>query len=369
LKRIEKENTMIRRYSILVAALAIGLGGVLLSDRAALTAGDASADESRTPTVKFSHRFHITEAGVTDCATCHPAAASSKSVSDNLAATHDACVTCHEQQVTDAEQLQCGYCHKNTSDFQAAPSVKRDLIFSHEAHTAMAGVECATCHAGVDMVENVTAANFPSMATCNTCHNDVKASNTCESCHTNFVTLLPVDHERSDFARNHRDMTRLGALQTDCQTCHKETFCQQCHFEPDVKSYSYGRRRDLTTEPAHKTSTKDSPRQTLLQNVHELNYRFTHGIDAKSKLADCQSCHSVQTFCAECHSAGGNITQLRFKPSSHSLPGFTTLGRGSGGGLHAEEARRDMETCIGCHDVEGKDPTCLTCHLDNGRVR
>ena len=50
----------------------------------------------------------------------------------------------------------------------------------------------------------------------------------------------------------------------------------------------------------------------VLQNVHELNYRFTHGIDARSRQTECASCHSTQTFCAQCHEAGGNITQVAF---------------------------------------------------------
>lgn len=362
---------MIRRYAILVGMLVLGIGVVVMHSEAPLQANGTpeAASLLGNPALKFSHRFHITEAGVTDCATCHAAAKTSKLSSDHLAANHDACVSCHEEQVNDATQAQCIYCHTDPSNIQAAPAAKRELIFSHEQHAALPDVECTTCHVGVEKVDRVTAANMPSMTTCSTCHNDRKASTTCESCHTNFATLLPVDHQRSDFARNHRDLTRLGGLTTDCQTCHTETFCQQCHLQAELKSYSYGRQRDLTTEPAHKTSTKDSPKQTLLQNVHELNYRFTHGIDAKARQAECQSCHSVQTFCAECHNAGGNITQIKFKPASHLVPGFTTLGRGSGGGLHAEEARRDMETCIACHDVEGQDPTCMTCHLDNGRVR
>lgn len=27
-------------------------------------------------------------------------------------------------------------------------------------------------------------------------------------------------------------------------------------------------------------------------------------------------------------------------------------------------ARRDMELCASCHDVEGVDPVCLFCHVD-----
>jgi hypothetical protein len=123
------------------------------------------------------------------------------------------------------------------------------------------------------------------------------------------------------------------------------------------------------TEPRPKTSTKDSKDRMILQQVHDLNYRFTHGIDAKGRQSECTSCHNTQTFCVQCHEAGGNITEGRFKPASHSVPGFTTLGPGSGGGLHAEEARRDIESCVSCHDVEGRDPICLTCHTDKGRVR
>ncbi len=362
---------MLRRYVILLISIAIGFGVLLTSDKILKADSVPSTnDDGRARSITFSHKFHLTEAGVTDCATCHTTAKTSKLASDYNSTNHESCVSCHEEQVNDAEQKKCGYCHNNPADIQAIPlPAPREVKFSHEQHTAMEGVECTTCHQGLDNVEKASAANLPSMATCNTCHNNVKATNTCENCHTNFASLLPVDHQRSDFSRNHRDLTRVGALSSDCQTCHAETFCQQCHLNPELKSYALGKGRDLTTEPSHKTSTKDSPKQMLLQNVHELNYRFTHGIDAKAKQSDCQSCHSVQTFCAECHSTGGNISQLKFKPASHSIPGFTTLGRGTGGGLHAEEARRDIESCISCHDVEGKDPSCMTCHFENGKVR
>lgn len=357
---------MIRRYIFLIAGMAAAVAVYVGSTRSPLqasrTAGD---DELRSRSINFSHQLHIVGAGIDDCTMCHNTATTSKFSSDQLSAGHDACMSCHEEKI--ADEASCGFCHNSTIDIQAIPAAKRDFKFSHELHAGMEGVTCATCHQGLDQTDKAGPANLPSMATCNTCHDDRKATNTCESCHNEFVTLMPIDHQRSDFARNHSDMTRIGALNTDCQTCHTERFCQQCHFSPDLKRF--GGTKDLSTEPAHKTSTKDSPKKMLLQNVHELNYRFTHGIDARSKQSDCQSCHSVQTFCAECHDAGGNITQLRFKPASHGAPGFTTLGRGSGGGLHAEEARRDMESCMSCHDVEGKDPTCMTCHLSTGRVR
>lgn len=50
-------------------------------------------------------------------------------------------------------------------------------------------------------------------------------------------------------------------------------------------------------------------------------------------------------------------------PASHLLPGFFTFGAGTGGGEHAKLARRDIESCIACHDVQGADPTCTGCHM------
>ncbi|MBI5473897.1 MAG: cytochrome c3 family protein [Ignavibacteriae bacterium] len=357
---------MIHRYVLILVAVIVALGAVIAVNRAPLQADGVPADDDalRSRSLTFSHKKHIAEAGITDCATCHTTAKTSKLASDQLSTGHDACMTCHEEQISNENR--CGYCHNNPADIQAIAAAKRDFIFSHEKHTALEGVECATCHQGLEQVEHATPANVPSMATCNTCHNDRKVSNQCETCHESFAGLLPADHERSNFIRTHSYATRIGGLQTDCQTCHTETFCQQCHFQPELKRFGA---RDLTTEPSHKTTTQDNQKQMLLQGVHELNYRFMHGIDAKSNQADCQSCHTVQTFCAECHNAGGNINQAKFKPANHGLPGFTTIGVGSGGGLHAEEARRDIESCVSCHDVEGQDPTCMTCHLGNGKVR
>lgn len=354
---------MVRRYFLIAVSVALFVMVAILTNLPTLMAGNAPPEngDDNPSQLKFSHKMHIKDVGV-DCATCHPAASASKRSSDNLVSTHDECATCHSDQVSN----DCGYCHKNPESITPRPVAERTVIFSHEQHLGMKDVECTTCHKGLDEVELSTAKNLPAMATCTTCHNDRKATTMCEACHTDFVMLLPQDHKRSDFLHSHRDEARLGALQTSCQTCHTETFCQQCHQGAGLKAFLP---KDLMVEPRSKTSTKDSPKRTVLQNIHALDYRFTHGIDARAKQSDCASCHDAETFCAKCHEAGGNVTQGTFKPKSHMVPGFTTLGRGSGGGLHAEEARRDIESCASCHDVEGRDPTCMTCHTESGAVR
>jgi hypothetical protein len=99
-----------------------------------------------------------------------------------------------------------------------------------------------------------------------------------------------------------------------------------------------------------------------------MGYRFTHGLDAQSKSFECKTCHEPQTFCAPCHQSGGDVI-TGIAPQSHRQAGFTTLGVNTGGGLHSVLAKKDIEACVSCHDVEGRDPVCLTCHFDNDGIK
>ena len=353
---------MIRYYLVFIAFLSIVI--VVVTSISRLDAGvpgpEPDSSPMRKPDILFSHTMHA-EIGIA-CVDCHAAAATSTAALNPLGATHESCSSCHGAEI----EQRCEFCHTDPSNISPVEATDHDLIFSHAQHAAMESVDCQTCHVNAAGAVDLSASLLPAMESCSTCHNDNRATNTCESCHKNFATLIPPDHERSDFRRTHRETARLGGLQVNCQTCHTETFCQDCHFGPGLKQFGAD---GLGSEPAHRRVLKDSPDQLILQNVHDLNYRFTHGIDAKARQSECMTCHEPQTFCADCHVTGGNINQARFRPATHDVAGFTTIGSGSGGGLHAEEAKRDIESCISCHDVEGQDPTCMTCHTETGRVR
>lgn len=348
---------MTRVYTLLIAVITLLLM-IVASQRNVDGMPARSTESNGGPGIKFSHKFHVeTEAG--DCVLCHENAPGSKFSSDNLLPAKAACAACHDVE----DETLCAQCHEDEQSYAPFMAREREVLFSHDTHIAQ-GMECATCHRGI--ADDNLKTSMPDMTTCNTCHNDRQLTNTCESCHLDFASLLPDDHKVAEFKRNHRFSSRIGELQASCQTCHKETFCQDCHTDGGLKSFG---KSDRSTDPRPKLSTTDRPDRLLLQSVHELNYRFTHGIDARSKAMDCSSCHETQSFCVQCHEAGGNVTQGVFRPSYHDQPGFTTIGRGSGGGLHAVEARRDMESCISCHDVEGRDPTCFTCHTEDGIIR
>lgn len=352
---------MIRRYLLLLAALGCVLFVASTLYHAGADDGIFSSTGTTPKALKFSHAFHVGESGMA-CADCH-AAATSTSLASGLRPGHDNCTSCHQEKV----EGQCGYCHTDPQNIPPVSTAKPEVIFSHQQHGALENVQCATCHADVEKADASMLAARPTMETCNTCHNDRKVNNVCETCHTNFVALVPADHKLSSFRREHKFPTRLGALEVECSTCHSERFCVDCHGPAGLKAF--GNSRDLMSDPTPRLIPQDNARPMSLQFAHTLNYRFFHGIDAKSQSDECTACHETQTFCVQCHQAGGNITAVKFKPSSHSMPGFTTVGRGSGGGIHAAEARRDMENCASCHDLEGRDPSCTTCHLDNGQVR
>jgi hypothetical protein len=342
---------MFRRYLILSLTLLVGVIVALAMRETPVQAGQ---QEDRSKLIKFSHKYHLKEVGAS-CEDCHADAKASTISSDNLLSKQANCATCHEEQVKD----NCTFCHideKNLAPFANPP---RELIFSHAKHAGERDVKCETCHQGLEEVDYASAANLPTMPTCSSCHDNRQAANICESCHTNFTSLLPKDHKVANFRKEHKHSVRVGSFDASCQSCHTQNFCQDCHDGANILSFP--NRKDASTPQSAKSSADDTQRKMVLQNVHGLNYRFTHGIEAKGRVSDCYSCHSRETFCSACHAQGG-IVQQGFKPAWHLGTDFVSALPRLGGNRHAEYARRDIESCISCHDVQGKDPTCMLCH-------
>lgn len=358
---------MVRRFLVPILVL-LGVVIIAVATREAPLQSGTSArgfvpqagqEEDRSKLIKFSHKLHVQDVGAS-CEDCHGSAKTSKRSSDNLLAKQANCATCHEDEVKN----NCTYCHVDEKNLVPFANPPREIIFSHEKHVGELNVKCETCHLGLEKVEYAGVANMPTMATCNTCHDNKKAANVCESCHTNFTTLVPSDHKVASFKKEHRQFVRVGAYDIGCQTCHSVSFCQDCHEGANLVNFS--NRKDAITQPSAKSSPDDTQKKMVLQNVHTLNYRFTHGLDAKGRVSDCYSCHSQETFCAPCHAEGG-IVQKSFKPAWHLGADFVSAVPGAGGNRHAELARRDIETCMSCHDGQGRDPTCMLCHTQGIR--
>jgi len=311
--------------------------------------------------IKFSHSIHKE---LVDCQSCHASAKESISLVDNLFPNHDNCSTCHEVDNED----ECKTCHFDDK-FEALEKTKSELIFNHKIHLSNESTNCESCHKGLSDVDyswQAIGAN-PSMEACFSCHNDkTVASNACESCHISTVNLMPQDHKVVSYMKTHKFSAQQ--INANCMMCHDNQTCEDCHTS--TSAITEANTADDFYQPYYPANSIDGAKQQAITRVHELNYRFSHGIDSKNKNSECQTCHQVETFCVQCHQsddqdfAFGGIV-----PASHLKSSFKTIGVGSGGGDHAVLAKRDIERCMACHDVNGADPTCITCHLDSDGIK
>lgn len=339
---------------LLPALVVVGIGRFLAPDNV------ARADE-KAKFIKFSHQKHVGDVGV-DCATCHQDIVNNESLSNRQIPGHDVCQSCHEDELKN----KCTLCHYSDNPVRPAVTPVRDLIINHKNHVVDRKVQCLTCHAGVDTTSIAGGEPRPRMNSCTTCHNGTVATNQCENCHRNLATLFPESHQREDFKKEHKKYVRVGAMDNQCASCHTDNFCAQCHDGTNLTKLSSGVDRGMISP---RTLGNDKAQALAGQSVHDLNYLYTHAVDAKAKTTECQTCHETKSFCNDCHQNGSQGYGGTL-PASHRVPGFVTPGGyGSGGGRHAELAKRDIEQCASCHEADGTEPACVRCHSDNDGVK
>lgn len=304
--------------------------------------------------LRFSHRLHVKDVEA-KCADCHPGGLTSTQSSDLLLPSHEQCAVCHDVEKDEG----CAQCHTQ-GIFDPWAATVRTIRFDHSKHAGKRGVECATCHAAVDTAQASSTHTLPRMETCLACHDNRTAPAACETCHERVETLRPQTHQEVDWQRAHARWVRTGGAANQCAACHSDKDCQTCHVTPALQftdAHPPGVLPEMRPAP--------SGRQTqVLDTVHRQNFRFTHGVDARTKRSECVVCHEPQRFCVPCHAGSQDAGFASPVPLSHAEVDFTRIGAGGGGGLHAQLARSDIEACAACHDVEGRDPVCITCHVD-----
>ncbi len=326
---------------------------------AAISATAVTESKTNKDIIKFSHKKHES----VECAACHKGVAESTSLNTRLLPEKAACADCHDVE----DDKNCNLCHYQDK-YEALVKKEAGVYFNHKFHIADQKQEdCQSCHKGMIQADYSAEVKAPQMDGCYTCHNNkTNASEYCESCHISTVNLLPADHRSAGFLKGHKIQAKTG--KNNCAMCHDNAFCEACHVsttaitQKNTKTDFYA---PLTTY-----SLVDGAKQQAITRVHDLNFKFTHGIDSKSKTSECQTCHNKETFCAECHdSKGGDFAIAGMIPSNHKKAGFVTIGVGTGGGIHAVQARRDIEKCASCHDVQGGDANCVLCHTDNDGIK
>ena len=341
---------------MILVGLMVWIVSVQADDRGYVTI----PEQDRSSLIIFSHSQHLADYGL-QCADCHTEAMSSETARDNILPKKAACAVCHKEEVDDEQQ--CAKCHRPNAALVPFESPQRLIEFPHDYHLTTVDLECESCHTGMAETDYASRHNWPVMDDCLTCHQDVDAPLECETCHPKVEVIRPRTHG-ADWVYEHKQHSRAADM--PCQKCHDDGWCEDCHAGALLVG---------TTGPTDRTTTYAPSSRgrvgQVVQRQHEPNYRFLHPLDAASKERQCQTCHEPD-YCLDCHRGGGQ--EGRFKPIWHGpLPEdpepWVVGGMGAGGGRHASWARRDLERCIACHDVDGADPSCLQCHVDFDGVR
>lgn len=161
---------------------------VLFAAGAALAAGAGLAYTRLAAAVRqpiaFNHQLHVEEVGA-DCTDCHRYATTGvRATIPNI----EVCVDCHEEAQTESpeearvvEHVQAG----RPIPWLQVNWVPDHVYFSHRRHTAIAGLECETCHG--PMRDRRLPVGRPAvrltMDYCMRCHQTEGASNDCLNCH------------------------------------------------------------------------------------------------------------------------------------------------------------------------------------------
>ncbi len=263
------------------------------------------------------------------------------------------CITCHTprsgaSRLDPPGAVRCNECHQNGAELLASsmpPPRPEAINFDHQQHLVHSGIrgQCVTCHPGV-VVDGEP--RLPPMSTCLECHEAEFQQARCTPCHVaeHLVQLRPESFMRHDsnWWRDHaRSAERSPQI---CAECHGETWCSECHSQ----------RRGLPID-------QRLPEAIERRLPHPGDFIVRHAIEARARSASCLSCHTSQS-CDACHLERG-VSAAGLGSVSPHPPGWVS-GGGSRAG-HGRAARRDIVSCMGCHD-HGPLTNCIECHRVGG---
>ncbi len=126
----------------------------------------------------FSHARHQ----ALTCAGCH------RGVEAAAQATlpgPDVCAKCHATAPTGVDSELWNRLQRGAVNWVRVTRVPAHVMFSHQRHVTLAGLDCSSCHGDIGL-RTQPPARAPirlEMETCRACHTQERASDDCNACH------------------------------------------------------------------------------------------------------------------------------------------------------------------------------------------
>lgn len=296
----------------------------------------ADKPSASQPPYAFPHSPHV-DADVA-CKTCHPmdkatALGRHVKVPGNVTKTQP-CADCHDKELA----------FKLPARDQAFR-----VRFDHSKHLPKVKGDCKKCHP-VPPEQGDKEAKAPPMEACTSCHKHQQdfAEARCTPCHVDLKGFKPetaFKHE-GEWLRAHGALARPSG--ESCAACHDQTYCAECH----------------SPQTAAGRPSIVFPERVDRAYIHRGDYVSRHMIDAGANPASCRRCHGP-AFCDDCHTQQGltKFAESFRRPQSHDQANWVNAGGATP--AHGHAARRDINSCAGCHD-QGAQATCVGCHQVGG---
>jgi hypothetical protein len=169
----------------------------------------------------------------------------------------------------------------------------------------------------------------------------------CRECHGGSGVA---DNHGAFFMNEHRLLAQKAS--SNCADCHQQSFCLDCHNGGNIET---DLRKSL------------SRRGESMPKTHRSDFISIHPVKAADNLQTCNRCHEPK-FCSDCHTRQiqrnrPGMSIQRFDARSNHIPVFDSPGVLNAGWVsyHSGQARRNLQSCQGCHPQKA-DCTNFLCH-------
>jgi hypothetical protein len=138
---------------------------------------------AQTQPVAYNHKKHV-DLGL-ECAFCHTGIAEGKARAGFPPL--EVCAACHagEEENPRTKSVREHVSNNKPIPWKKIYNVPGHVYFSHRRHTGLAKLDCAVCHGDMSKTESPVTEQAVkiSMDRCTICHEQMRVTNDCLSCH------------------------------------------------------------------------------------------------------------------------------------------------------------------------------------------